>query len=149
MKRKWYVADAFDRREEHTYGLTLDPSGYADHLRTALGVDARALPPFRRVRYDVNFESVRTGHVYGIFFDRCALYAAPDAVLCQCELEYLRTRSPFVPDETAALTELTELAEWLEGYLADHGLPHERGYYSKRTFLRDAVRDRPELAVRP
>ncbi|WP_329563614.1 hypothetical protein [Kitasatospora sp. NBC_01266] len=147
MKRKWYAEDAFARREEHTYGLDLDPACYADYVRTELGLQVRPLPPFRRVRYDVNFESVRTGHVYGIFFDHCSLYQRRDVVLSQCELEYLRTRSPLEPDEPAALAELEELARWLEAYLAEHGLNSQRSYYSKRTFLRDAVARHPELDV--
>jgi hypothetical protein len=146
MKRKWYAEDSFSRREEHTYGLQVEPAKFAHYIRTELGVDIRPLPPFRRVRYDVNFESVRTGHVYGIFFDHCSLYGAPDVVLSQCELEYLRTRSPLEPDESAALEEIEGLAEWLEGYLTEHGLPAERSFYSKRTFLRDAVERRPSLA---
>ncbi|MBT0773336.1 hypothetical protein KIH74_30605 [Kineosporia sp. J2-2] len=143
MKRKWYVEDSFARREEHTYGLTIDPADFGRYVRTELGVEVRPLPPFRRVRYDVNFESVRTGHVYGIFFDRCSLYDDPDVVLSQCELEYLRTRSPLEPDEKAALAELEQLAHWLEGYLTEHGLPATRTFYSKKTFLKDAVAARP------
>lgn len=146
MKRKWYAEDSFSRREEHTYGLTVEPAGYGQYIRSELGVEIRPLPPFRRVRYDVNFESVRTGHVYGIFFDHCSLYGARDVVLSQCELEYLRTRSPLEPDEAAALEEIETLAQWLEGYLTEHGLPAERSFYSKRTFLQDAVAARPELA---
>jgi hypothetical protein len=147
MKRKWYAQDTFSRREQHVYGLQVAPHEYGHYIRTELGVDIRPLPPFRRVRYDVNFESMRTGHVFGIFFDHCSLYDAPDVVLSQCELEYLRTRGPLVPDETAALAELEDLAGWLEGYLARHGLPNERTFYSKRTFLKDAVARRPQLMV--
>ncbi|MEV0174407.1 hypothetical protein AB0I00_25195 [Streptomyces sp. NPDC050803] len=146
MKRKWYAEDTFSRRESHTYGLDIEPGKYGHYIRTELGVEIRPLPPFRRVRYDVNFESVRTGHVYGIFFDHCSLYGAKDVVLSQCELEYLRTRSPLEPDEDAALAEFEVLAGWLEGYLTEHGLPAERSFYSKRTFLKDAVARRPELA---
>ena len=58
------------------------------------------MPPFQRVRYDVQCESMRTGHVYGIFFDRCSLLAAPEVVLSQCELEYRRSRSILDHDRT-------------------------------------------------
>jgi hypothetical protein len=148
MKRKWYSEDCFSRREEHTYGLDIAPAEFGDYAQSVLGVEIRPLPPFRRVRYDVNFESVRTGHVYGIFFDYCSLYARPDVVLSQCELEYLRTRSPLELDESSALAELESLAGWLEGYLAEHGLNNTRSYYSKRTFLQDAVARNPGLETR-
>ncbi|MFK0025933.1 hypothetical protein [Streptomyces sp. NPDC090798] len=33
----------------------------------SLGLQVRAMPPFQRVRYDIQCESMRTGHVYGSF----------------------------------------------------------------------------------
>ncbi|WP_204033845.1 hypothetical protein [Micromonospora qiuiae] len=147
LKRKWYAEDTFARRESHTYGLDLaDDGGFERYIREELGVQAVRLPSFRRVRYDINFESVRTGHVYGIFFDHCSLVEAREVTLNQCELEYLRSRTAVEPDEAEVLTELAAVAEWLEAFLRERGLNAERGYYSKRTFLKDAVAARPELA---
>jgi hypothetical protein len=146
VKRKWYTADSFSRRETHTYGVRAE-HGHQAYLRDELGLAGTPLPPFRRVRYDVNFESTRTGHVYGIFFDHVSLLDAPDAVLSQCELEYLRSRTAVEPDEDAVLTEIDEIAHWLEAFLAERGLGNERGYYSKLTFLLDTVAERPELAA--
>ncbi|MFJ7626094.1 hypothetical protein ACIQZN_06345 [Streptomyces sp. NPDC097595] len=146
LKRKWYAEDGFDRRESHTYGLDLtDDGGFERYIREELGVEAVRLPSFRRVRYDVNFESVRTGHVYGIFFDHCSLVEDHRVTLNQCELEYLRSRVAVPPDEDAVLAEMDEIVSWLEAFLREHGLDDRRGYYSKRTFLKDAVAARPEL----
>lgn len=145
VKRKWFAADAFDRRESHTYGVRA-PAGFDAYLRDELGLDAVPLPPFRRVRYDVNFESTRTGHVYGIFFDTVSLLDAPEVRLQQCELEYLRSRAVVDVDPEAVLTEIAGIAGWLEAFLREHGLPDQRGYYSKLSFLLDAVSARPELA---
>jgi hypothetical protein len=145
LKRKWFDADAFDRRESHTYGVR-PPHGFASYVRDVLGVTARRLPPFRRVRYDVNFESARSGHVYGIFFDHVSLLDAPDVTLHQCELEYLRSRTAVEPDEELALAELAHIATWLEAYLREQGLDDRRGTYSKMTFLLDAVAANPALA---
>lgn len=147
VKRKWYAEDTFERRETHTYGVDVcDDGGFETYLRDTLGVEAIRLPSFRRVRYDINFESVRTGHVYGIFFDHCSLVDAREVTLNQCELEYLRSRTAVEPDEKDVLREMAYLADWLEGFLRAHGLNDQRGYYSKRTFLKDAVAARPELA---
>lgn len=147
LKRKWYAQDAFERRETHTYGLDLaDDGGFERHIREELKVRAVRLPSFRRVRYDINFESVRTGHVYGIFFDHCSLVGAREVTLNQCELEYLRSRVAVEPDEAEVLAEMGEIAAWLEAFLRARGLSDERGFYSKRTFLQDAVAARPELA---
>ncbi|MFF0659405.1 hypothetical protein [Micromonospora tulbaghiae] len=148
MKRKWFAQDALERREEHRKGIVAS-GGLDRFVAEELRLRARRLPTFRRVRYDVNFESARTGHVYGVFFDHCSLVADPTVVLSQCELEYLRTRSVLPPDEAAVRVELDEIAAWLEAFLADSGLPNERGYYSKLSFLRDVVATRPELATVP
>ncbi|MFD9735613.1 hypothetical protein [Umezawaea sp. NPDC059074] len=146
VKRKWYKKDTFNRRESHTYGVVPE-HGFDEYIRSELGVSATKLPPFRRIRYDVNFESARTGHVYGIFFDHVSLVDAPEVVLNQCELEYLRSRTAVEPSEQDVLDEIGEIATWLEAFLREHGLTDERGYYSKLTFLLDSVAARPELAV--
>ncbi|GAA3470433.1 hypothetical protein [Nonomuraea roseola] len=87
-----------------------------------------------------------TGHIYGIFLDHCSLLAAPDAVLAQCELEYRRSRSLLDDDQDEVLAEMERISHWLQGYLTARGLTQGRTYYSKRTFLRDAVAARPDLA---
>jgi hypothetical protein len=146
VKRKWFKTDSFERRESHTYGVR-PAGGFDDYVRDELKVSATRLPSFRRVRYDVNFESTRTGHVYGIFFDHVSLIDAPRTVLNQCELEYLRSRTVLEPDPGGVLTEIGEIAGWLEVFLREHALNATRGYYSKMTFLLDSVAARPELAV--
>jgi hypothetical protein len=146
VKRKWFTHDTFNRRETHTYGVQ-PPNGFDDYLRTELGVSATRLPPFRRVRYDVNFESTRTGHVYGIFFDHVSLLDRPDIMLSQCELEYLRSRTVIEPEEQDVLDEIADTALWLEAFLREQGMTDQRGYYSKMTFLLDTVAAHPELAV--
>lgn len=85
LKRKWFAKDTFARREKLVSGVDVTRDGFEEYLRTELGLQVRAMPPFQRVRYDVQCESMRTGHVYGIFFDRCSLLAAPEVVLSQCE----------------------------------------------------------------
>jgi hypothetical protein len=146
VKRKWYRQDTFNRRETHTYGVQVeDDGGFEAYVEGELGVESVRLPSFRRVRYDVNFESVRTGHVYGIFFDHCSLVAAPHIILNQCELEYLRSRTAVEPEESAVLAEMAEIAAWLEDFLREHGLDATRGFYSKRTFLQEAVAAHGEL----
>lgn len=141
VKRKWYAEDALDRREEHYKGVSVAGT-YADHVRTCFGVVSVARPSFRRVRYDVNLESVRTGHVYGIFFDHCTMLDGGPETLSQCELEYLRTRAVIEPDESDVLAELSEIDAWLAAHLHRRGIAFRRGFYSKASFLRDVVERR-------
>lgn len=145
IKRKWYAEDALARRERHYRGVEVALPLERD-VAERFGVEARRLPSFRRVRYDVNLESARTGHVYGIMFDHCSLLERPDVTLLQCEVEYLRTRSVLAPDADAIEPELAELAAWSEALLDAQGVPYRRDFYSKLSFLRDAVAARPELA---
>ncbi|SEB60968.1 hypothetical protein [Streptomyces melanosporofaciens] len=145
LKRKWFVKDTFARREELASGVDVAPDGFEEYLCTELGLQVRAMPPFQRVRYDVQCESMRTGHVYGIFFDRCSLLAAPEMVLSQCELEYRRSRSVLDHDQDEVLGEMERIDSWLRSYLAAHGWAKQHTFYSKRSFLRDAVTARPEL----
>ncbi|MGW1363008.1 hypothetical protein ACWCQP_37070 [Streptomyces chartreusis] len=147
LKRKWFTEDAFARREELTPGLSLSPDRFAAYLRDELGLQVRPLPPFQRVRYDIQCESMRTGHVYGIFLDRCSLRSAPEVVLSQCELEYLRSRSVLDLTEQEVLREMGRIDGWLRTYLAKRGWATDHTFYSKRTFLRDAVAARPDLVT--
>ncbi|MFC5188049.1 hypothetical protein [Actinomadura harenae] len=144
LKRKWFTKDTFARREELTPGLDISPDRFEAHLSEELGLHVRAMPPFRRVRYDVQCASMRTGHIYGLFFDRCSLLAAPEIALTQCELEYLRSRSVLDQDHEV-LSEMERLNGWLGTYLANRGWAKNHTFYSKRTFLRDAIAARPDL----
>ncbi|WP_037620101.1 hypothetical protein [Streptomyces aureus] len=146
LKRKWFTEDAFARRERLSSGLDVTPDRFEEYLCSDLGLQARAMPPFQRVRYDVQCESMRTGHVYGIFFDRCSLLAAPNVVLSQCELEYRRSRSVLDNDTDEVLREMERVNAWLRSHLAARGWAQDHTFYSKLSFLRDAVAANPLLA---
>ncbi|MFI6991786.1 hypothetical protein [Nonomuraea wenchangensis] len=146
LKRKWYSEDTLARREQLSTDLDVPPSGFEEYLREKMGLQVQAMPPYRRVRYDIQCESMVTGHIYGIFLDQCSLLAAPDVVLSQCELEYRRSRSVLDHDQDEVLAEMERISRWLQEYLTARGLTQERTYYSKRTFLRDVVAARPDLA---
>ena len=82
----------FRAAQSNTYQDTVLPDGaFTGTPQDAL--EAQRLPTFRRIRYDVNVESLATGHYYGVFFDRCHLTAQPTVVMCQCEIEYCRSRT--------------------------------------------------------
>ncbi|WP_416971646.1 hypothetical protein [Streptomyces sp. 4F14] len=148
LKRKWFTRDAFARREALRSGIDVSPDGFEEYLSTQLGLRVHPLPPFQRVRYDVQCESMRTGHVFGVFFDRSSLVSAPEVTLSQCELEYRRSRGVLGHDENEIIHEMDRINAWLRTYLAEHGWATHHTYYSKLSFLRDTVAARPELAAR-
>lgn len=145
LKRKYFEEDSFARREELVHGIDITPDRFETYLRDELGLHVRAMPPFQRVRYDIQCESLRTGHIYGIILDRCALLAAPEVVLSQCELDYLRSRSVLQQDRDEVLSEMHRIDTWLSSHLSSRGWATEHTFYSKRSFLREAVAARSDL----
>jgi hypothetical protein len=144
VKRKNYQADALVRHEHVDVDVPITEP-LDNYVRDTLGLLARPMPPFRRVRYDVKFESLRTGHHYGIFIDRCTLHADPTETLVQVEVEYLRSRSVLPLDEPGVFAELHRTTDWVVTVLAEHGIATQLDYYSKLSFLRDVVTRRPHL----
>jgi hypothetical protein len=135
MKRKWFTTDAFARREQVTDLEAID--NLDDYVRDSLRLDAHRLPTFRRIRYDVNVESLATSHYYGIFYDRSQVEATHPVTLCQCEIEYCRSRSTTPPSQAEILAEIDNVADWVQDRLARQGFTTGRTYYSKLSFLRD------------
>ncbi|HUZ23176.1 MAG TPA: hypothetical protein VMV07_05365 [Streptosporangiaceae bacterium] len=147
IKRKRFTTDTLIRPE--TVSGPIRPDQALDiYVRDVLGLDARPLPPFRRVRYDIMLESISTGNHYCIMFDRCTLHGAPDEILVQCEIEYIRSRRVLPIGETLVLDEFQDLTAWCGELLASHGIITSAGYYSKLSFLRDVIRRHPELTPR-
>ncbi|MGQ0776601.1 MAG: hypothetical protein ACT4NY_19610 [Pseudonocardiales bacterium] len=138
LKRKWFTQDAFARREQLTTDIAIE-GPLDDYLHNTLYLKTQPLPPFRRIRYDINVESTHTGNLFSILYDRCILLDTPDVILCQCELEYIKTRTAFLPKETEVLNDFDHLTRWIETLLTDHQLSNHRTTYSKLSFLRDTV----------
>lgn len=138
QKRKYFTEDRVLRREQLTYGV-LPETSLEDYVQRELGLQTRALPHFRRIRYDVNLESTRTGACFSILFDRCTLLDQPHHALVQCELEYTSSRSLAPPAEHDVLTDMEKVARWLETFLEQREQGVRRGAYSKLSFLRDVT----------
>ena len=135
VKRKWFSRDAFARREHHDFNVSITGS-LQNYIETALKLLAHPLPAYRRIRYDVNAESLRTGHTYAVLHDRCTLIDAPDVALTQCEVEYNRSRTALPARSSAIFTEMNDLANAVERIHSEHHIESQRGVYSKLTFLR-------------
>ena len=95
---------------------------------------------FRRLRYDINLESLTTGHNYSIMFDRCTTAADPAAVLVQCEIEYLRSRTLFPIDDTHLMQEFGWLVSATRSLLSSRHVEATEDHFSKLSFLRSTVR---------
>lgn len=138
IKRKFYNEDQLKRREVHTRNVEI-PTTPEDYLKEHYKVEYKAYPPFRRVRYDINLESLKSGNVFGIFFDHISV-EEKDNILMQCEIEYLRTRSLFSND--LFMDELNEVLEWTKDFLDRNNINYTQTFYSKLSFVRDTFRSK-------
>lgn len=144
VRRKWFTADAVIRREELTGGLDLGPN---PDLRAVIR-DRYDLTPswggcYRRVRYNVLLESLRTGHVFSVMFDRCTDSAGRAPDLHQAEVEYIRSRVISARPDDCLMDEFGQLCAWTRQFLDGCGANAEQNNLSKLTWLRQAAQDRP------
>ncbi len=136
IKRKFYKEDQLARREQHIRNVSI--TGTIDeYLKNNYKFEYRAFPPFRRVRYDINLESLKTGNVIGIFFDHISV-DGKDNIMMQCELEYLRTRSLFSNDEYQK--ELDEVLAWTKDFFNRKQVQYTETFCSKLSFLKDTFK---------
>ncbi|WP_280335679.1 hypothetical protein [Nocardia wallacei] len=136
LKRKQFQHDGFARTEHKTDcppGIaTL--TDMADHLTGTLGLDARYIGSFDRIRFDVMIENSATGHIHSLMTDRC-LVSHTRAVLQQLEIEYIHTRGNTRECRAEIISELDHLKNWTARYLTHRGIPATADYTSKHTFL--------------
>lgn len=144
IRRKWFTGDAVIRREELTGGLDLGPD---PDLRAVIR-DRYGLAPswggcYRRVRYNVLLESLRSGHVFSVMFDRCTDVAGLVPDLHQAEVEYIRSRVISARPADDLMDEFGQLCDWTRQFLDGCGVNAEQNNLSKLTWLRQAGQDRP------
>jgi len=136
LKQKLFSKDQLSRIEKRTYNVTIK-SDFELYLANQFpNYKFSKLSPFRRKRYDANIESLDTGNLYSIMFDRCVLMDRPEIQLVQCEIEYLKTRS--AQPTRKVLSELELVYKYVRGELAKLGIPAKPTFYSKLSFLKDA-----------
>ena len=137
VKRKWFTRNAEIRRESLYPDLDISPDAYSRKAQELANAPVVALPTFRRKRFDVNFESVETGNVYGIYFDICRIVERPAHAFAQCEVEYCRSRT-FEPLR-GVTEEFEQVAKFTSDFLAAQGVPFQHDLYSKLDFVREAA----------
>ncbi|MCY3812364.1 MAG: hypothetical protein OXH15_11265 [Gammaproteobacteria bacterium] len=136
VKRKWFEEAAEERIERLSGNLDLRLDEADDFVaRNVAGVTGR-LPCFRRKRFDVNFESLDTGNIFGIYLDICRIPHQPHIVFSQCEVEYCRTRSLLETD--AIYPEYEQTNAFTVDFLRRHDVPYEQNLFSKLDFVRHA-----------
>lgn len=140
LKMKKFSADALRREETFREGVRVPGGDFEAYLAMEFpALRFRRLPSFQRTRFDVNVESVTTGHCFGIETDEVTVEAAGGRKLRQVEMEYLQTRRHEGMDASSIEDDLDRLTSLVEAYLARIGVAAERNLYSKLSFLRDCT----------
>ncbi|MEU9716187.1 hypothetical protein [Streptomyces sp. NPDC047976] len=140
LKIKKFPADALRREESFVKGVVVEDGDFEGYLARAYpGLTVRQLPGFRRTRFDVNVQSLATGHCFGIETDEVTVPDHAGRKLKQVEMEYLETRRHAGMDATTIDADMDRLTSLVERYLADQGITTERTFYSKLSFLRDCL----------
>ncbi|MBV6751321.1 hypothetical protein KV580_13490 [Pseudomonas chlororaphis] len=135
LKRKWFTENAEIRRETLEANQTIALTDFAQHAASLTTAKTRQLPTFRRKRFDVNFESLATGNIYGVYFDICRTHH-PETAFSQCEVEYCRTRT--FSDLNNVMEEFELIAGYVEKFLARNNIEYASDLYSKLDFVRQA-----------
>jgi hypothetical protein len=134
IKRKWFVENAELRKETIIGNQAIAFEDIERHVKTMTSGGTRRLSAFRRKRFDVHLESLKTGHIFGIYFDICRIVGDEQSVMSQCEIEYCRSRTLF--DLSDVYEEFELIAAHAEAFLVEHGVSFERNLYSKLDFVR-------------
>ncbi len=138
VKQKWFASNKELRKETLSFDVQLDRSEFEDHARSLCGGVVQRLPAYRRKRFDVNFESLRTGNVYGVFFDICRTVDAPIANwFSQCEVEYCRSRT--FGELTEILDQYEHVCGLVENFFDAQNIQYSKDMYSKLDFGRDSL----------
>lgn len=137
VKRKWFEENAEIRRESVWPNEQIPDGAFGQAATARVNGQIERLPPFRRKRFDINFESIETGHIYGVYFDICRIIGEPAGHgFGQVEVEYCRSRT--VLPLADVMPEYEHLCGYVDGFLHRHGVDFEQNLYSKLDFSRAA-----------
>lgn len=146
VRRKWFAADAVIRREELTDRVDLGPSpDLPAVIRQRYALTPAWGACYRRVRYNVLLESLRSGHVFSVMFDQCTDTAGRVPPLHQVEVEYIRSRKISFGDRAGdrLMDEFGQLSAWTKQMLDRCAANARAENLSKLSWLRPAAQDRP------
>lgn len=136
IKQKWFEENAELRKETILYDEDVSKENYEAKARDMAGGEVIRLAPFRRKRFDINFESLKTGNIFGVYFDICRSLEKPlDYAFSQCEVEYCRSRTLFEHKEV--MEEYEKICSFVKKFLEQRNLKFQEDLYSKLDFARE------------
>jgi hypothetical protein len=139
IRRKRYQHDQLIRREELTDGADLGPApDLAQVIWERFGLRPAWGEAYRRIRYNIMLESLVTGHIFSIMYDRCTTPHAAAPPLIQAEVEYIHSRTIRTSsNQTEVMRDLSQLTAWTRELLTRRGVAMTENQLSKLTWLRE------------
>jgi hypothetical protein len=116
---------------------------FETYLRQEMQLTPTWHASFRRIRYDLSVESIETGNVFGIAFDRCVIVDEQGqrvsglAELVQCEIEYIYSQTLGEATYDTVRADLAELRVLVSEFFDRRGVENYQRHESKLTFLRN------------
>ena len=142
VKRKLFTADTDERPELRSRGVEVNVD-FETHIRQTMGLEPTWHASFRRIRYDVSVESIDTGNVFGIAYDRCTIIDDEGKPvpgldeLVQCEIEYIYSQSLSPIGFDSVRDDLAQLRVLVSNWYDERGITNYQTHESKLTFLRN------------
>ena len=142
VKRKLFTVDTDERPELRSRGVEVDVD-FETHIRQTMGLEPTWHASFRRIRYDVSVESIDTGNVFGIAYDRCTIIDDEGKPvpgldeLVQCEIEYIYSQSLAPIGFDSVRDDLAQLRVLVGDWFAERSITNYQTHESKLTFLRN------------
>jgi hypothetical protein len=147
IKQKWFEQNAEVRKETVTWNNDLRLEDSAEHATKMTGKsELQRLPVFRRKRFDVNFESLATGNIFGVYFDICRVTEPGYRdFFGQCEVEYCRSRTLWPIRDV--MQEYEFVCAYTNRFLLEESVAFEQNLFSKLDFVRQAYEGQNETAM--
>ena len=142
VKRKIFAHDTDERPELRSRGVKIG-TDLAAHIRDEMKLEPDWQASFRRIRYDVSVEHIRSGNVFGIAFDRSTIIDAEGRrvagadELVQCEIEYIYSQAITAADFEDVRQDLADLRVSVADWFRSRGLHFYETHESKLTWLRN------------
>jgi hypothetical protein len=137
IRHKRFASDRETRREDVIRGVDLGPRPDLEQvIRDRFGVCPAWGATYRRVRYNIKLESLATGHLYSVMYDRCTAPDLPGAPpLVQAEVEYIRSRTLRTDCDGDVTDGLQQLTAWTRSFLRNESTGFAEDHMSKLTWL--------------
>lgn len=142
VKRKIFTVDTDERPELRSRGVDVQ-GDFETHIRDVMHLTPAWHASFRRVRYDVSVESIETGNVFGIAYDRSTIIDDEGRrvtgldELTQCEIEYIYSQSLAPISFDVVREDLARLRVLVSDYFDQRKIENYQRHESKLTYLRN------------